>query len=174
MLTLTEPPTSLVVFTRTTTRVRKPPPTGARPADLAHARIAQHPPRWRPNSGKTRIVLFLIEHLLARFGKAPNTTRILIHDTTGEICAGLPLPDTDFAVVALRGNNAWAWAIGRDIRNLTDATSLSQGLIHSHSWTAPADGHGRGLDHGGPCSTRPPSHQLLVCNLASMRRIRRA
>lgn len=100
-----------------------------------------------PNSGKTRIILFLIEQLLERFGKAPNTTRILIHDTTGEIYAGLPLPDTDFAAVALRGNRRWAWAIGRDIRSLADAISFSQRVIRSGN--SMAGGENKVFDKGG-------------------------
>lgn len=100
-----------------------------------------------PNSGKTRIILYLIEQLLGRFATAPDTTRILIHDTTGEIHAGVPLPDTGFAAIGLRGTGIWSWAIGRDIRSPIDAMSFSQRLIRSHSGSA--SGENKVFDDGG-------------------------
>ncbi len=98
-----------------------------------------------PNSGKTRIVLFLIGQILDRFRLEPKTTRVLIHDTTGEIYRGLPLLADEFAVIGLRRKKGWAWAMGRDIRSLADATTLAQHLIRPHNASS---GENRVFDAG--------------------------
>lgn len=98
-----------------------------------------------PGSGKTRIILFLIEQILKRVRDEPGTARALIHDTTGEIYAGLPLRDEEFAVLGLSRKTGWAWAIGRDIRSMADATTLAQRLIRPN---AAGQGENRVFDAG--------------------------
>ena len=99
-----------------------------------------------PGSGKTRIILFLIEQILKVVRAAPNTMRLLIHDTTGEIYRGLPLKDDEFAVIGLQRRDGWAWAIGRDVRNLQDATALAERLVRPNG--KQAGGENRVFDNG--------------------------
>jgi hypothetical protein len=82
-----------------------------------------------PNSGKTRIILFLIEQILAKMKNSSGTTRLLLHDTTGELRRGLPLPDNDFAALHPHRPDGWAWAIGKDVREPFDAFAFASRLI---------------------------------------------
>jgi hypothetical protein len=82
-----------------------------------------------PDSGKTRIVLFLIDQILARVRKEPQTVRLMLHDTTGEIYRTLPLPEAQFAALHPHRAGGWAWAIGRDVRTTEDAAELAARFV---------------------------------------------
>ena len=78
-----------------------------------------------PGSGKTRIILHLIQEILAAMSRFPTrNVRLLIHDTTGEILRGLPLPDAAFAVLHGHRPGGHAWAVGRDVTTQSDAEAF--------------------------------------------------
>lgn len=80
-------------------------------------------------SGKTRICLFIIDAVLDMIRQAPeHRVRLLIHDTTGEILQGLPLPDNAFAALHGARPGGWAWAQGRDVLTMTDAEAVGDAM----------------------------------------------
>lgn len=74
-------------------------------------------------SGKTRILLGIIEGLLKQAEEPGRDFGLLIHDATGEILAGLPVSDTDVAVISSSGRSAYGWAMSRDITTVEDCES---------------------------------------------------
>ncbi|BEV46095.1 type IV secretory system conjugative DNA transfer family protein [Afipia carboxidovorans] len=83
-----------------------------------------------PGSGKTRIVLFLIEQILDGFGSLRNKSQgLLAHDTTGEIRRGFPRDHSHIASVGLEGKDVWAWAIGEDVLTADDADEVARRLL---------------------------------------------
>lgn len=100
-----------------------------------------------PGSGKTRIVLYLIEQILAGF-RSPRDASIgiLAHDTTGELQRGFPLSDEHVACVGVNHKDSWAWAIGEDVVTLDDADAVARRLLHER----PGERHGNSVfDAGG-------------------------
>lgn len=78
-----------------------------------------------PGSGKTRVILHLLNELLAAMRRFPGRNiRVLIHDTTGEILRGLPLADRLFAVLHGHRPGGHAWAVGRDVLTMSDAEAF--------------------------------------------------
>lgn len=78
-----------------------------------------------PGSGKTRIILHLLQEILAAMRRQPERNiRLLIHDTTGEILRGLPLADNEFAALHGHRPGGYAWAVGRDVLTMTDAEAF--------------------------------------------------
>lgn len=100
-----------------------------------------------PGSGKTRIVLFLIEQILAGFRSPRDATiGILAHDTTGELRRGFPLGDEHVACVGVNDKDSWAWALGEDVVTLDDADAVARRLLHER----PGERHGNAVfDAGG-------------------------
>jgi len=83
-----------------------------------------------PGSGKTRIVLYLIEQILDGFGSLRNKSQgLLVHDTTGEIRRGFPRDHSHIASVGLEGKDVWAWAIGEDVLTIDDANEVARRLL---------------------------------------------
>lgn len=80
-------------------------------------------------SGKTRIVLFILDRMLALLRAFPQQRhRLLIHDTTGELLDGLPLADDEFAALHGARPGGWAWALGRDVLTASDAEAVGDAL----------------------------------------------
>ncbi|MBC9881379.1 type IV secretion system DNA-binding domain-containing protein [Bradyrhizobium sp. INPA01-394B] len=78
-----------------------------------------------PGPAKTRIILHLLQEIFAAMYRWPNrNVRVLIHDTTGEILSGLPLPDAAFAVLHGHRPGGYAWAVGRDALTKNDAEAF--------------------------------------------------
>jgi len=78
-----------------------------------------------PGSGKTRIILHLLNEILAAMRRFPKRNiRLLVHDTTGEILRGLPLADDMFAVLRGHRPGGHAWAVGRDVLTKSDAEAF--------------------------------------------------
>ena len=51
-------------------------------------------------SGKTRIILYLLEEMIGRLLRNPSADYgLFVHDTTGEILDGFPMEDDQFAVI---------------------------------------------------------------------------
>lgn len=100
-----------------------------------------------PGSGKTRIVLFLIEQILTGF-RSPRDASIgiLAHDTIGELRRGFPLADEHVACVGVNDKDSWAWALGEDVVSLDDADAVARRLLHER----PGERHGNAVfDAGG-------------------------
>lgn len=93
-----------------------------------------------PGSAKTRIILHLLQEIFAAMYRCPNrNVRVLIHDTTGEILRGLPLPDAAFAALHGHRPGGHAWAVGRDVITMTDAEAFGALLAphtHENVWEA--------------------------------------
>jgi hypothetical protein len=86
-----------------------------------------------PGSGKTRVILFLLQEILAAMCRWPQRNiRLLIHDTTGEILRGLPLADNEFAALHGHRPGGYAWAVGRDVLTKTDAEAFGA-LLAPHT-----------------------------------------
>lgn len=86
-----------------------------------------------PGSAKTRIILHLLQEILAAMYRWPKrNVRLLIHDTTGEILRGLPLPDAAFAALHGHRPGGYAWAVGRDVLTKTDAEAFGA-LLAPHA-----------------------------------------
>ncbi|MET4519520.1 type IV secretion system DNA-binding domain-containing protein [Bradyrhizobium sp. I1.7.5] len=86
-----------------------------------------------PGSAKTRIILHLLQEIFAAMYRVPNrNVRVLIHDTTGEILSGLPLPDAAFAALHGHRPGGYAWAVGRDVLTKSDAEAFGA-LLAPHT-----------------------------------------
>lgn len=81
-------------------------------------------------SGKTRLILWLIDELISRFTRDPTLDNALfIHDTTGEIYDGLPMEDGTFAVLNPDRPGFFAWAMGRDFIDDGDCESAADQIV---------------------------------------------
>jgi hypothetical protein len=80
-------------------------------------------------SGKTRILLYILDGILNIIKSSPERrVRLLIHDTTGELLQGLPLPNPAFAALHGARPGGWAWAQGRDVRTKSDAEAVGDAM----------------------------------------------
>lgn len=92
-------------------------------------------------SGKTRILLYILDRILDAIKSTPERRiRLLIHDTTGELLDGLPLEDNQFAALHGARPGGWAWALGRDVLTASDAESVADAMAPKTSdmWGAGA------------------------------------
>jgi hypothetical protein len=110
---------------------------GERPIEIAPG--VPYPHLWRVvnllvlgaiGSGKTRIMLWLIQMILDKIQREPGGDHaILIHDTTGEILQGLPVPDDAFAALHPHHEGGWGWAMGRDLSTIEDIEEVADQAI---------------------------------------------
>jgi hypothetical protein len=81
-------------------------------------------------SGKTRIILFLLDQLVGRLLRNPKSDYgLFVHDTTGEILDGFPMADDAFAVLNPDRPGFCAWAMGRDFIDDGDCVSASDQIV---------------------------------------------
>jgi hypothetical protein len=81
-------------------------------------------------SGKTRLILWLIDQLISRLRRYPASDNALfIHDTTGEIYNGLPMADGTFAILNPDRSGFFAWAMGRDFIDDGDCESAADQIV---------------------------------------------
>lgn len=81
-------------------------------------------------TGKTRVMLDLIEAIIAKLQREPSADHaVLIHDTTGEILSGLPVENSAFAVLHPHQPGGWGWAMGRDIQTVEDMEEVADQAI---------------------------------------------
>jgi len=81
-------------------------------------------------SGKTRIILYLLEEMIGRLLRNPTADYgLFVHDTTGEILDGFPMEDEQFAVINPDRPGTFAWAMGRDLRDDSDCESAAEQII---------------------------------------------
>jgi hypothetical protein len=99
-------------------------------------------------SGKTRIILWLIEQLIGRItSKGAADEALLIYDTTGEILAGLPLEERLFAALHPHRPGGYGWAMGRDLISIEDMEEAAdQGIASTDEamWGKGASAFGAG------------------------------
>ncbi len=82
-------------------------------------------------SGKTRIILYLLDQLIGRLLRNPAADYgLFVHDTTGEILDGFPMADGAFAVLNPDRRGLWAWAMGRDFDDDLDCVSAADQIVH--------------------------------------------
>lgn len=84
-------------------------------------------------SGKTRIILFLLNQLIARLKRYPKGDHAMfVHDTTGEILDGFPMPADQFAAINPDRAETWAWRMGADLRDDRDCeTAADQAVLQT-------------------------------------------
>lgn len=84
-------------------------------------------------SGKTRIILFLLQQLIARLVAQPRGDHALfVHDTTGEILDGFPMADGQFAVLNPDRAGTYAWNMGADLTDDRDCeTAADQAVLQT-------------------------------------------
>lgn len=81
-------------------------------------------------SGKTRIILFLLDQLIGRLLRNPASDYgLFVHDTTGEILDGFPMAVGTFAVLNPDRRGLWAWAMGRDFADDLDCVSAADQIV---------------------------------------------
>lgn len=94
-------------------------------------------------SGKTRILLRLLEGLIVQAKDKKQDFGLLIHDATGEILEGLPVENKDIAVIASTGRSRYGWAMSRDIRTIDDCEAAgaqrAQSTSESGMWRVGAE-----------------------------------
>ena len=81
-------------------------------------------------SGKTRILLSLIESIVRRVNAIPEADEaLLLHDTTGEILTGLPVDDALVAAIHPHKVGGWGWAMGADLTLMEDMEEVADQAI---------------------------------------------
>lgn len=94
-------------------------------------------------SGKTRLILYLLDSILGAMRTNPQRRiRLLIHDTTGEIAGGIPLDQSEFAIVHGHKPGGYCWAMGRDIVSIEDAESAGSAFAPETRESMWGDGSG--------------------------------
>ncbi|RDE07803.1 type IV secretion system DNA-binding domain-containing protein [Pelagibacterium lacus] len=76
-------------------------------------------------SGKTRILLGLLEGLIDQAKAKTKDFGLLVYDTTGEILEGLPVDDKEIAVISATRRSEYGWAMSRDIQTVSDCESVA-------------------------------------------------
>jgi hypothetical protein len=81
-------------------------------------------------SGKTRIILFIIQQLLDRLLQDREGDHALfVHDTTGEIYDGFPLSAHDFAALHPHRAGSYAWDMGADLVEDADCEAAADQAV---------------------------------------------
>lgn len=81
-------------------------------------------------SGKTRIILWIIQSLLGRLLRDSNGDHALfVHDTTGEILDGFPLPAENFAALHPHRPGGYAWHMGADLIEDSDCEAAADQAV---------------------------------------------
>ena len=79
-------------------------------------------------SGKTQIILNILQSIRERMKAGPED-RLIVYDNKSDMTANLPLPDDQIILLAPWDARTWAWDIGKDIVNATDAATFAERLI---------------------------------------------
>lgn len=81
-------------------------------------------------SGKTRIILWIIQSLLGRLLHDHNGDHALfVHDTTGEILDRFPLPAESFAALHPHRPGGYAWHMGADLIEDSDCEAAADQAV---------------------------------------------
>lgn len=79
-------------------------------------------------SGKTQVLLNIIKSIVARMYTS-NADRIILYDNKSDFTRGFPIPDANIALFAPWDTRTWAWDVGKDILNASDADTLAERMI---------------------------------------------
>jgi hypothetical protein len=79
-------------------------------------------------SGKTQIILNILVSIRERM-KTDRADRLIVYDNKSDMTASLPFPDDQIILLAPWDARTWAWDVGKDIVNATDAATFAERLI---------------------------------------------
>ena len=79
-------------------------------------------------SGKTQVILNILQSILHRMHSGPED-RLILYDNKSDMTAGLPIADSEMILLAPWDARTWAWDVGKDIENATDAATFAERLI---------------------------------------------
>ena len=79
-------------------------------------------------SGKTQIVLNTLQSIRERM-KTDRADRLIVYDNKSDMTASLPFQDDQIILLAPWDARTWAWDVGKDIVNATDAATFAECLI---------------------------------------------
>lgn len=79
-------------------------------------------------SGKTQVVLNILQSIRDRMKTGPED-RLIVYDNKSDMTASLPFPDDQIILLAPWDARTWAWDVGKDIVNATDAATFAERLI---------------------------------------------
>ena len=79
-------------------------------------------------SGKTQVILNILQSILHRMRSGPED-RLILYDNKSDLTAGLPIADSEMILLAPWDARTWAWDVGKDIENATDAATFAERLI---------------------------------------------
>ena len=79
-------------------------------------------------SGKTQVILNILQSILHRMRSGPED-RLILYDNKSDMTAGLPIADSEMILLAPWDARTWAWDVGKDIENATDAATFAERLI---------------------------------------------
>lgn len=82
-------------------------------------------------SGKTRLILYLLDQLLGQIRSGRGDHALLVHDTTGEILDGLPMTNEDFAALHPHRPGGYGWAMHRDLLTVEDIEEVADQMVAS-------------------------------------------
>ena len=79
-------------------------------------------------SGKTQVLLNILNSILQRMNAGPED-RLILYDNKSDMTSGLPVSDSEMILFAPWDERTWAWDVGKDIVNASDAASFAERLI---------------------------------------------
>lgn len=79
-------------------------------------------------SGKTQVIWNILQSILHRMRSGPED-RLILYDNKSDMTAGLPVSDSDMILLAPWDARTWAWDVGKDIENASDAATFAERLI---------------------------------------------
>lgn len=79
-------------------------------------------------SGKTQVLLNILNSILQRMKTGPED-RLILYDNKSDMTSGLPVSDSEMILFAPWDERTWAWDVGKDIVNASDAASFAERLI---------------------------------------------
>ena len=79
-------------------------------------------------SGKTQVIWNILQSILQRMRSGPED-RLILYDNKSDMTAGLPVSDSEMILLAPWDARTWAWDVGKDIENASDAATFAERLI---------------------------------------------
>ena len=79
-------------------------------------------------SGKTQVIWNILQSILHRMRSGPED-RLILYDTKSDMTARLPVADSELILLAPWDARTWAWDVGKDIENASDAATFAERLI---------------------------------------------
>ncbi|MHB1286737.1 MAG: type IV secretion system DNA-binding domain-containing protein [Leptospirales bacterium] len=79
-------------------------------------------------SGKTQVIWNILQSILHRMRSGPED-RLILYDNKSDMTSGLPVSDSEMILLAPWDARTWAWDVGKDIENASDAATFAERLI---------------------------------------------